>query len=99
MPSGVNFKYNYFIKEETWPSSDIIWRPGPEFSLSVPLNFNQDRKAMVRDSWMKFNPERSPAHVWGSWIEERSLPVQHLISAPIKGNIPILAALYVELLP
>ncbi|KAF3964959.1 hypothetical protein CMV_010812 [Castanea mollissima] len=32
---GINFKYNYFIKGETQPFCDIIWRPGPDFSLSA----------------------------------------------------------------
>ncbi|OAY35009.1 ribonuclease E/G-like protein, chloroplastic isoform X2 [Manihot esculenta] len=81
IPSGVNFKYNYFIREETWASGDIIWRPGPEFSLSVPVNVKQDSKVNVRDSWLKFNTERSPPHVWGSWIEEKYLPVQPLVPA------------------
>lgn len=36
VPYGVHFKYNYFVREEKVSSSDIIWRPGPEYSLSIP---------------------------------------------------------------
>ncbi|GLT51136.1 hypothetical protein SLA2020_245660 [Shorea laevis] len=69
--SGVNLKYNYFLRGETWSSSDIIWRPGPEFSLSVPLVVKHDRTIVVRDSWIiRSKTERSPPHLWGSWVEE-----------------------------
>lgn len=77
---GVNFKYNFFMKGETWSSGDIIWRGGPEFSLLVP--FNQDRKILVRDSWMRFNTKNSPTHIWDSWIEETYIPVKSPISVP-----------------
>ncbi|KAK4796566.1 hypothetical protein SAY86_028892 [Trapa natans] len=67
--SGISFKYNYFIKEKSWPS-DILWRPGPEFSLLVPPH-EQERKIMVRDSWMKSGTSISSTHTsWDSWIEE-----------------------------
>ncbi|KAJ6723872.1 hypothetical protein OIU74_008266 [Salix koriyanagi] len=86
IPCGVNFKYNYFVREKTWPSCNVTWRPGPEFSLSVPVTVKQDRKIMVRDSWTKFNTERSPDHLWGSWIEERYLPLQPLNCAPTRDE-------------
>ncbi|CAK7349156.1 unnamed protein product [Dovyalis caffra] len=86
IPSGVNFKYNYFVKEETWPSCNVLWRTGPEFSLSVPVTVKQNRKIMVRDSWTKFNTERSPDYVWGSWIEEKYQPLQPSNCAPIKDE-------------
>ncbi|XP_022135694.1 ribonuclease E/G-like protein, chloroplastic isoform X2 [Momordica charantia] len=73
---GINFKYNYFIKEETLPSSDIIWRPGPEFSLSLPQTVKHDKKIMVRDSWMRFGITCPPVLTWDSWIEE--IPVKSL---------------------
>lgn len=92
---GVNFKYNYFIKEETWPQGDIIWRSGPEYSLLVP--FKQGRDVVVRDSWMRFNNKTSPVHLWESWIEEMYLPVKPSVSAPTRGNISILANLYLKL--
>lgn len=79
---GVNFKYNYFIKEDIWPSCDIIWRPGPEFSLSVPLSAKQDREIVVSDIWMGFNTKSPPAHIWGSWMEEEYLPEQSLMTDP-----------------
>lgn len=80
------------MKGETWASGDIIWRGGPEFSLLVP--FNQDRKILVRDSWMRFNTKNSPTHVWDSWIEETYIPVKSSISVPETGIISILALLY-----
>ncbi|KAJ6329577.1 hypothetical protein OIU77_011114 [Salix suchowensis] len=86
IPCGVNFKYNYFVREKTWPSCNVTWRRGPEFSLSVPVTVKQDGKIMVRDSWTKFNTERSPDHLWGSWIEERYLPLQPLNCAPTRDE-------------
>lgn len=91
VPCGVNFKYNYFVREKRWPSCNVTWRPGPEFSLSVPATVKEDRKIMVRDSWTKFNTERSPDYLWGSWIEERYLPLEPSNCAPTRGNIHILA--------
>ncbi|XP_059449230.1 ribonuclease E/G-like protein, chloroplastic isoform X1 [Corylus avellana] len=93
MAYGGNFKYNYFIKEETWPSCDIIWRPGPEFSISVPLPVQQDKRIMVRDSWMRFDTKKPPAQVWDSWIEETYLPIQSLISAPARDEDEIVKIL------
>lgn len=82
MACGVNFKYNYFIKEETWPSRDIIWRPGPVFSISVPPPPQKDKRIMVRDTWMRFDTKKHLAQVWDSWIEETYLPTTSLMSAP-----------------
>ncbi|XP_022728019.1 ribonuclease E/G-like protein, chloroplastic isoform X2 [Durio zibethinus] len=75
MACGVNFKYNYFIKGEMQPLSDITWRPGPQFSLSVPPS-KQERKIVVRDSWMRSKTETCPPHAWGSWIEESNIPIE-----------------------
>lgn len=86
---GVNFKYNYFIKTERWPSYDITWRPGPELSISVPLPVKQSGKIIVRDSWMRTNTTMSPNSSWGSWIEEAYLPIQPLFSAPARGKSPL----------
>lgn len=36
VPYGVHYRYNYFVREEKGSSNDIIWRPGPECSLSIP---------------------------------------------------------------
>lgn len=80
IPAGVDCKYNYFIKPENSSSCDIIWRPGPEFSLLIPSTFKHNRKIVVRDSWTKFNTESSPDHVWGSWIEETHQPLAKLRS-------------------
>ncbi|XP_065874139.1 ribonuclease E/G-like protein, chloroplastic isoform X2 [Euphorbia lathyris] len=86
IPLGVNFKYNYFIKEESWPSCDIIWRPGPQFSLSVPLTIKQDRNFLVKDSWLKCDTERFPTPGWGSWIGEMRLPVEPITSAQARDK-------------
>lgn len=82
---GINFKYNYFIKEESLPSSDIIWRAGPEFSLSLPQTVKHDKQITVRDSWMRFAITRPSVFTWDSWIEE--LPLK---SPPAGGNISFL---------
>ncbi|CBI28473.3 unnamed protein product, partial [Vitis vinifera] len=83
---GINFKYNYFLKGDAWPSCDIIWKPGPEFSLLVPLHGKQDKKIMVRDSWMTSNARRPSAHIWGSWMEDSYFPAEHLISPPSRDE-------------
>ncbi|KAM1218664.1 hypothetical protein ACFX15_045064 [Malus domestica] len=87
---GVNFKYNYFIKTERWPSYDITWRPGPELSISVPLPVKQSGKIIVRDSWMRTDTTMSPNSSWGSWIEEAYLPIQPLFSAPARDEYEIM---------
>lgn len=96
VPCGVNFKYNYFVREKTWPSCNVTWRPGPEFSLSVPATVKQDRKIMVRDSWTKFNTERSPDYLWGSWIEERYLPLEPSNCAPTRDEHVIAKHLQID---
>ncbi|KAM1822182.1 hypothetical protein ACFX1X_024625 [Malus domestica] len=83
---GVNFKYNYFIKTERWPSYDITWSPGPELSISVPLPVKQSGKIIVRDSWMRTDTTMSPIRSWGSWVEEAYLPIQLLFSAPARES-------------
>ncbi|XVF71705.1 hypothetical protein PTKIN_Ptkin12aG0060900 [Pterospermum kingtungense] len=77
---GVNFKYNFFLKQEMQPLSDITWRPGPQFSLSVPPRKKQERKILVRDSWMRSKIQTCPPHVWGSWIEETNIPIKPSVS-------------------
>ncbi|KAF5482648.1 hypothetical protein F2P56_003200 [Juglans regia] len=96
MACGVNFKYNYFIKGETWLSHDIIWRPGPEFSISVPLHIEKDKKIIVRDSWMRLDAKRPSAQVWDSWIEETYLPIQSLIPAPARDEYEIVNSLEID---
>uniref|UniRef100_A0A1J3DIT9 Ribonuclease E/G-like protein, chloroplastic n=1 Tax=Noccaea caerulescens TaxID=107243 RepID=A0A1J3DIT9_NOCCA len=68
--SGVNFRYNYFIKAGYKSSFDVIWRPGPQFSLSVPSSANRERKVVIRDSWMSVSSESQESFVWGSWIND-----------------------------
>ncbi|KAF8409769.1 hypothetical protein HHK36_005848 [Tetracentron sinense] len=89
VPCGVNFKYNFFVKGDKWPYCDIIWRPGPEFSLSVPLPRKQNRKIVVRDSWMTVRTERPPLHSWGSWMETY-VPLQPVMSATLRDEEEIL---------
>lgn len=100
MACGVNFKYNYFVKgEETWPSCDIIWRPGPQYSISVPQHVEQGQKIVIRDSWMRFDAKRPPVKAWDSWIEETYLPTQTLIPAPAIGKFSVCIHLYTQRLP
>ncbi|XWS31106.1 hypothetical protein CRYUN_Cryun23aG0049200 [Craigia yunnanensis] len=87
---GVNFKYNYFIKGEMQPLSDITWRSGPQFSLSVPPPKKQERKIVVRDSWMRSKTETCPPHAWGSWIEETNIPIKPSVSVQAEDEDKIM---------
>jgi hypothetical protein len=69
VPYGVHFKYNYFVREEKGSSDDIIWRPGPDCSLSIPSVSRKKHVILVKDLWMKtsvagIHPPR------GSWLME-----------------------------
>ena len=94
---GINLKYNYFIKGDAWPSYNIIWKPGPEFSLSVPIHGKRDREIMVRDLWMRCNARNPSAHTWGSWIEDSYFSAEQLISPSSRGNISVMAFFYMQL--
>lgn len=90
MPDGVHFKYNYFIKQDSGAYCDIIWRLGPEFSLSVPLSKQPNEKIMVKDLWMSSKTEIPPVFSWGMWLEVIDYPEpmehgQHQSLSP--GNI------------
>ncbi|KAK1267928.1 hypothetical protein QJS04_geneDACA006732 [Acorus gramineus] len=76
VPCGMNFKYSYFIKDEENPSCEIIWRSGPDFSLSVPLLRKRNKKFVVRDLWMKTRINRSLVPLWGSWMDDTILTSQ-----------------------
>ncbi|XP_026658518.2 ribonuclease E/G-like protein, chloroplastic isoform X2 [Phoenix dactylifera] len=78
VPCGIHFKYNYFIREEKKPSCDLIWRPGPEFSMSVPFVGKENDVIVVRDSWMRTRIQRLPVPSWGSWMVDINLPQNHL---------------------
>lgn len=67
---------------------DIIWRPGPEFSLSVPIVGNEDEVIVVRDFWMSIRIQGPPVPTWGSWMLDVDLPY----SQPKHGNNPALSA-------
>ncbi|CAA7407803.1 unnamed protein product [Spirodela intermedia] len=79
VPDGVHFKYNYFIKQDTGAYCDIIWRLGPEFSLSVPLSKQPNKKIMVKDLWMSSKIEIPPVFSWGTWLEviDCPEPIEH----------------------
>ncbi|KAM7265492.1 hypothetical protein ACFE04_003175 [Oxalis oulophora] len=89
---GVNIKYNYFIKENSSSSSDIIWRPGPQVSLSVPLSADKDKEIIVNDSWILLEPQKFPAHIWGSWIEDSFLSFQPFTTLT-KGIVSFISSL------
>lgn len=91
--SGENFRYNYFVKAGTEPSCDVVWRPGPIFSLSVPLSVKEDRKVLVRDSWTTSNIKKPQPHIWGSWIEEMYFPVEPIDCAPTRDEKEIAGCL------
>ncbi|XP_073098580.1 ribonuclease E/G-like protein, chloroplastic isoform X2 [Elaeis guineensis] len=78
VPCGIHFKYNYFIREEKKPSCDRIWRPGPEFSLSVPFVGKENDVIVVRDSWMRTRVQKLPVPSWGSWMVDINLPKNHI---------------------
>ncbi|XP_068636891.1 ribonuclease E/G-like protein, chloroplastic [Aristolochia californica] len=80
VPCGMNFKYNYFIKGDRRPSCDILWRQGPEFSLSIPLHCKQNEKIILRDLWLKNKVVEVPVPSWGSWIED----ADHLLKNSVK---------------
>ncbi|XP_062107107.1 ribonuclease E/G-like protein, chloroplastic isoform X2 [Humulus lupulus] len=75
---GVNFKYNYLIKRDA-SHNGINWRPGPEFSLSVPLLVKQGKNIVVRDSWMRSSTMLPSGHSLMSWIEDSYLLIQPVI--------------------
>nr|TKW09746.1 hypothetical protein SEVIR_6G122200v2 [Setaria viridis] len=70
VPYGVHFKYNYFVREEKGSCSDIIWRPGPDYSLSIPSVGRKKQVIVVKDLWMKTSVAGLPAPSWGSWLME-----------------------------
>ncbi|XP_058747844.1 ribonuclease E/G-like protein, chloroplastic isoform X2 [Vicia villosa] len=83
---GLNFKYNYFIKEKSRSSSDIIWKPGPAFSLSVPLTVIENNEIVVRDLWITSDFHMSSAHAWSPCSEETYLLKQPSIFFPVKDE-------------
>ncbi|XP_054798087.1 ribonuclease E/G-like protein, chloroplastic isoform X1 [Prosopis cineraria] len=87
---GLNFKYNYFIEGKSGSSSDILWKPGPEFILSVPPNVHGDAKIVVRDSWIRSDCQMSAAYAWGHYMEEMYLLEHTPISFPVKDEAKIM---------
>lgn len=85
--SGVNFRYNYFLKAGYESSFDVIWRPGPQFSISVPSAVNGDRKVIIRDSWMSVSAQSQESYLWGSWIDDAHLLPNSVTSGQSEGNI------------
>ncbi|KAJ4755127.1 Ribonuclease E/G-like protein [Rhynchospora pubera] len=78
VPCGIHFKYNYIIRH---PSSVIEWRPGPEYSLSVPFSTGEFEVIRVRDCWMYESVHRFPVPLWGSWLADLGFSKDPLISA------------------
>ncbi|KAL6639950.1 hypothetical protein ACP70R_022260 [Stipagrostis hirtigluma subsp. patula] len=74
VPYGVHFRYNYFVREGKGSSSDIIWRPGPEYSLSIPSAGRNKHVIIVKDLWAKTSVEGFPSPSWGSWLMEADYP-------------------------
>ncbi|WOK98136.1 ribonuclease E/G-like protein, chloroplastic isoform X1 [Canna indica] len=74
VPCGIHFKYNYFIKDEKNSLKGLIWRPGPEFSLSVPSLGNENDVILVRDCWMRTKIQGPPVPSWGSWMLDIDFP-------------------------
>lgn len=75
-----------------------MWRPGPEFSLSVFATAKRSANVVVRDSWVrsiKFSPENSLIH----WIEDAYLLIHPLILEQDGGNISILVPLHIKYPP
>lgn len=88
VPNGSYFKYNYFLKNKEPLTDGLIWRPGPEFSLSVPLENKEHEEVVVRDSWMRTKLGRWPNPSWGSWMLDMELAVGdvHHINEVIHGS-------------
>ncbi|KAM3190740.1 hypothetical protein ACQJBY_068635 [Aegilops geniculata] len=70
VPYGVHFKYNYFVREGKNSSNDIIWRPGPECSLSIPSVSQKNHVILVKDQWMETSVAGISSPSWGSWLME-----------------------------
>ncbi|XP_020886465.1 ribonuclease E/G-like protein, chloroplastic isoform X3 [Arabidopsis lyrata subsp. lyrata] len=81
MNGKLKSRYNYFLKAGYGSSSDVIWRPGPQFSLSVPSSVNRERKVVIRDSWMSVSSRSQESYVWGSWIDDAYLFPNSVTSA------------------
>ncbi|KAK7300990.1 hypothetical protein RJT34_11844 [Clitoria ternatea] len=83
---GLDFKYNYFIKGKAGSSSGILWRPGPAFSLSVPLTVLEENKIVVRDLWIRSDSHMSSTHAWNPFTEETYLLGQPSMSFLSEGE-------------
>ncbi|KAF5196923.1 Ribonuclease E/G-like protein [Thalictrum thalictroides] len=89
VPCGSNFKYSYFIKGDKWTSHDLLWRPGPEYSVSIPVPRKPNENiVVVRDTWMTVQTETIPLNCWGSWLDETSLPCKdkHVLFKSLKSD-------------
>lgn len=78
VPCGIHFKYNYFIKAKGESFCNIIWRPGPEISVSIPIIRSENDMIVVRDSWMKTIIQRLPILSWESWMADIDFPDCHI---------------------
>lgn len=94
VPCGVHFKYSYFMKKGDNSSNNLVWRPGPDFSLSVPNVSKENEVVVVRDSWLRTRIDRLPAPSWGSWMLDLDL-VEHCFKhrvpqASVQGELKML---------
>ncbi|XP_073002315.1 ribonuclease E/G-like protein, chloroplastic isoform X3 [Typha latifolia] len=78
VPHGIHFKYNYFIKHKKHSSAGLTWRPGPEYSLSIPFVSRENEVVIVRDSWMKVRVNTFPTPSWESWMMGTCYSVDYL---------------------
>lgn len=78
---------------------EIIWRPGPEFSLSVPVTTNRSKNVVVRDSWVRSSIKFSPEHSLMHWTEDAYLLIDPLTLKQDRGIISILVPLHVQYPP
>ncbi|KAK4279059.1 hypothetical protein QN277_016819 [Acacia crassicarpa] len=95
---GLNFKYTYFIKGKSGSSSDILWKPGPEFFLSVPPTVHGDAQILVRDSWIRSVSQIPAAHACAHYIEDM-YPLEHTpISLPVKDEAKVMNQLETDVI-
>lgn len=92
---GINVKYNYFIKRDGWSECDIVWRPGPQFSLSVSLPRAESSRGeiLVRDMWTRPSMKFPAPRLWSLWMDDLYYPAQSSASTSASGNLLIIASI------
>ncbi|CAM8957560.1 unnamed protein product [Rhodiola kirilowii] len=77
--SGISLKYNYFMKKEV-SACDIVWRPGPQFSVSVSVPCADNRYILVKDMWTRPSMKLPASRLWSLWMDDLYYPAQSLAS-------------------